>query len=267
VSSELGTRIAVLSPHLDDGVLSLGAGLAAAARSGAEVRIVTVFGNDPDSNAPAASWDQACGFATEGESARLRREEDRLACELLGVTPVWLPFRDEEYVQGEESAAIWTAVTEAARFADTVLIPGFPLYHPDHARLTELVLGNRWPGARWGFYVEQPYASLRLLGRGNRTWTVSGLTGRQGLENALRIALRTSEGRRLQQPVVPDRLRELLSSRIDWFRLRSRPADRWRKDRAARAYRSQIEGFGPLVLSRIALYETGWGGEGYGWAH
>ena len=39
---------------------------------GGEVRAVTVFGNDPDSEAPAGPWDRACGFVTVGEGAKAR---------------------------------------------------------------------------------------------------------------------------------------------------------------------------------------------------
>ena len=42
----------------------------------------------------AGGWDRRGGFATEGESARARREEDRRACAVLGATPVWLPVRE-----------------------------------------------------------------------------------------------------------------------------------------------------------------------------
>jgi LmbE family N-acetylglucosaminyl deacetylase len=228
---------------------------------------VTVFANDPDSEAPASSWDAACGFRTEGEAARLRREEDRRACQLLAATPIWLPFRDKDYGRrAEEGAAIWASVAESALSADTVLTPGFPLYHPDHSWLTRLVLEKGLPGARVGLYVEQPYATFRLLGRGRRTYT-AGLTAWQSTKNLARIVLRTPGSRQLLKPAVPDGLADLLDGSVDWLRLSSRPSDRWRKRGAARAYHSQVRGFGPLVLARIALCEAAWAGEGVAWLH
>ena len=68
-----GHRIVVVSPHLDDGVLSLGAAIASWARAGATVELLTVLACDPDSEAPAGGWDRRGGFATEGDSARALR--------------------------------------------------------------------------------------------------------------------------------------------------------------------------------------------------
>ena len=169
MSHDLGRRIAVLSAHLDDAVFSLGATIARAVRSGAEVRIVTVFANNPKSDQPASAWDHACGFGSTSEAARARREEDARACSLVGATPVWFPFRDEDHGRGDEDDEVWAAVAAQAGWADMVLVPGFPLFHPDHVWLTRTVVVRGLGPARLGFYVEQPYASWRLIGRGRRT--------------------------------------------------------------------------------------------------
>ncbi|HSB39583.1 MAG TPA: PIG-L family deacetylase [Gaiellaceae bacterium] len=151
----LDGHVAVLSPHLDDAVLSLGAGIA---RARGEVAVVTVFAGDPDSILPAGEWDARAGFRTAGEAARARREEDALACGDIGARPVWLPFADHQYPQdGDE--VVWSALEQALRGADTVLVPAFPLIHPDHVRLLDLVERDGLPGRRLGRYVEQPYAS------------------------------------------------------------------------------------------------------------
>jgi LmbE family N-acetylglucosaminyl deacetylase len=151
-----GTRIVVVSPHLDDGVLSLGASMASWARRGAAVGLLTVFGCDPASNAPAGGWDGRGGFATEGESASARREEDRKACAVLGASPVWLPYGSGDYERHGAETDVRDAVLRALEGADSVLVPGFPLSHPDHAWLAELLAGalGRW---RVGRYAEQPY--------------------------------------------------------------------------------------------------------------
>ena len=44
------------------------------------------------------------------------------------------------------------------RNADTLLVPAFPLEHPDHLRPAELVLEAACFARRIGLYVEQPYA-------------------------------------------------------------------------------------------------------------
>jgi LmbE family N-acetylglucosaminyl deacetylase len=147
--------VAVLSPHLDDAVFSLGAAIAA---SRADVTVVTVFACDPDSEAPAGEWDALAGFVTEGEAAQARRHEDELACAIVGARPVWLPFGDHQYAPPADDD-LWRALEHAVAGAETVLVPAFPLMHEDHARLHDLVARNGFPGRAVGRYVEQPYAA------------------------------------------------------------------------------------------------------------
>jgi LmbE family N-acetylglucosaminyl deacetylase len=97
---ELGRRVIVLSPHLDDAVFSLGATIAREARTGVQVTVLTVFGGDPESSTRAGDWDRDAGFATEGEAVASRRREDHRACSVLSVAPLWQPFPDEQYAGG-----------------------------------------------------------------------------------------------------------------------------------------------------------------------
>jgi LmbE family N-acetylglucosaminyl deacetylase len=150
--------VVVVSPHLDDAAMSLGAAISRAARKGSRVTILTVLAGDPASTEPAGEWDRSSGFATAGEAARVRREEDALACERLGARPVWLPFGDEQYEHSVTDEEICAAVVEAAGSA-LVLLPGFPLSHDDHRRLHDL-LCDAFERRRRGFYAEQPYAAL-----------------------------------------------------------------------------------------------------------
>jgi LmbE family N-acetylglucosaminyl deacetylase len=256
-------RIVVLSPHLDDGVFSLGGSIAQATRRGAQVHVVTVFANDPQSDRPASPFDAGCGFRTESEAAAARREEDRRACEFVGAEPVWLTCRDEEY-GGEQPDDVWAALSETIEHADTVVCPGFPLYHPDHVSLTTLVAARLDRSVRLGLYVEQPYASWRLIGRGRRTWTMPGLTLRRGVMNLARILARTPEGRRLQRPALPPNVVSGVGG-VTWTVSGFGPPDWLAKQRAVQAYASQLRTFGPLVGTRMALYEFAWGGEGLGW--
>lgn len=150
-------RIVVVSPHLDDGVLSVGASIASWSRVGVTVELLTVLACDPDSTAPAGGWDRRGGFATEGESARARRDEDRRACSVLGVTPVWLPYGSVDYDRHGDDDDVCRAVADAVDGADAVVLPGHPLSHPDHAWLAA-VLEGRLGASRIGRYAEQPYA-------------------------------------------------------------------------------------------------------------
>jgi LmbE family N-acetylglucosaminyl deacetylase len=149
-------RVAVLSPHLDDGVLSLGASIADATRAGHEVTVVTVFAGDTDSPAPSARWDRRSGFESAAEAARHRTEEDRRACRIVGASAVPLPFFDGEYAGARDDDEIWSSISAATEAADLVLLPGRPLVHPDHAWLAAL-LAERPLRPRARLYAELPY--------------------------------------------------------------------------------------------------------------
>jgi LmbE family N-acetylglucosaminyl deacetylase len=218
-------RVAVLSPHLDDGVYSLGAALDDAVRSGADVALVTVFAGDTASSRPASPWDRRFGFEFAGEAAQARREEDSRACALLGLTPVWLPF-DDEHGRPAGDDELWSAIREGIGSADTILIPGFPLDHEDHARLARLALARTFDAARVGLYVEQPYAAVRK-----------------------------------EPPRLLSELATLVDREPDWRPLAAPLAARWRKVRAWRAYRSQLRHFGYRSLVNVLRYEARHGGE------
>ena len=148
--------IVVLSPHSDDGIFSLGAAMSRWARSGRRVELLTVLALDPASSAPTEGWDRRAGFLTEGDAARARREEDRRACSILGVTPRWLPFGSVDFDRHGDDAEVWDAVRNVVGGASVVLAPGSPLTHPDHAWLNRLVFERSAP-CPVAHYAEQPY--------------------------------------------------------------------------------------------------------------
>jgi LmbE family N-acetylglucosaminyl deacetylase len=235
--------VVVISPHLDDAVFSLGATIAKMVRSGATVRVLTVFACDPRSSAPAAWWDRNAGFRSEGEAATARRAEDELACSILGAKSQWLPFSDASYEHNVDDETIKVAVHEAVEGAEVVLLPGFPLRHVDHLRLTGLLLAHPFRAARQGLYVEQPYAKWD---GGRRFW---------------------------HRPSLPAAIEALVDRPVQWTRLAADPRDRRAKLRAASAYESQLPLLarpsrvfaGRLLLRRIALYEALRGGEAVAW--
>jgi LmbE family N-acetylglucosaminyl deacetylase len=223
--AKLGGRVAVLSPHLDDGVYSLGAAISEGVRSGAEISLITAFAGDASSTRPASPWDRHFGFRLAAEAVRARREEDRRACRLLGVAPIWLPF-DDQYGRQVEDDELWSAIQHAVALADTVLVPGFPLDHTDHVRLARVTLSRRFTSARVGLYVEQPYAAVRR-----------------------------------EPPGVPAALGSLLDDEPEWRAMDAPVRARWRKVQAWRAYRSQLRHFGYRSLVNVLRYEARHGGE------
>jgi LmbE family N-acetylglucosaminyl deacetylase len=226
--------IAVVSPHLDDAALSLGATVARAVREGADVRVVTVFAGRPDAEAEPGKWDRRGGFASEGEAARGRRNEDEAAWALLGARPAWLPFADQDYPGERNEEEVWRLVADAVADVELALVPGFPLTHPDHAWLSQLLVGRRLPVPRTALYVEQPYA-----------FRVRSDHPRPGLAPALAPLLGVA-------PV--------------WRRHGRDPRLTRRKATAIRAYRSQLPLLGFTAshgqnLRRVLLWELRGGGE------
>jgi LmbE family N-acetylglucosaminyl deacetylase len=262
--SRLNGRVAVLSPHLDDGVLSLGAAIAEASSGGAEVRIVTVFAYDPQANGSAGAWDAACGFHSAAEAAQARRAEDAESCARVGAEPVWLPFADEEYGEPVGDDELWAAIEPRLTGADAVLVPGFPLAVGDHQRVSRLVLERLPHSMTVGLYVEQPYASWRLMSFGGRAGA-PGMSPRRGVGNTVRLALAPGSRPASQRPSVPASLGALVPEPVHWDAVPHGARAGVAKRRAIRAHRSQVRGFGPLVLTRIWVYERAWGGEAVAW--
>ena len=177
--------VSVVSPHLDDAVLSLGASMAGAAGAGSDVRVLNVFAGDPASTSPASDWDAKGGYRSLGEAARARRLEDTEACRRLGVIPTSLAFPDDLYAQEMGDDDLWNAIAPLIEGSDLVLAPGFPLIHQDHLRLCRLLRAHV-RRSRLGYYVEQPYAA----------WFESGFSTRR--PNEREVGRLDGEWRRLR---------------------------------------------------------------------
>jgi LmbE family N-acetylglucosaminyl deacetylase len=272
------SRVAVISAHLDDAIFSVGAGIAAIARKGMEVEVITVLAGDPDQAYPAGSWDRATGFRTSGEAARVRREEDRRACQILGARPVWFPFHDEQYLRGGSDEEIGERLRSHLMMADAVLVPGYPLSHPDHAWASALVLamGLQVPV---GLYAEQPY----LVSLGHSTYR-KGVGGwiLPPIPAWLPPAAASNEGEAESSASETDRaqLPRLSESPSQgwpdlhgrWLPLRAGTKDRRAKRAAREAYRSQLPRLSeshscgwPVLRRRIDRVESGVGGELVAW--
>jgi LmbE family N-acetylglucosaminyl deacetylase len=230
-----GQKLVVVSPHLDDAVFSLGATLADASRAGIEIVNLTVFAADPDSTELPSKWDRKAGFSSAGAAARGRRAEDAKACAVIGMKPVWLQYPDSHY--RSDRSNVWNEMAAVLEGADLVLIPGFPLLHPDHRLVRSLVLERMNELPDIALYVEQPYAEMEWF----------------------------SERRLPGEPHAADSA----EPPTRWVRVRPSPQAWVRKQRALAAYGSQLRAFtrpAGRMLARIALYELGRGGEGLGFS-
>lgn len=74
------------------------------------------------------------------------------------MSPVWLPYGSNDYERHGDDSDVWNAISPTVADVDLVLVPGFPLSHPDHAWLDSL-LAERLAPDRLGRYAEQPYTS------------------------------------------------------------------------------------------------------------
>jgi LmbE family N-acetylglucosaminyl deacetylase len=215
-------RAVVVSPHLDDAVLSVGAAVASWGRQGVAVEVLTVLAGDPDSQAPAGGWDRRGGFETEAEATRGRRAEDARACRELGATTSWLPFGDGQYERHGTDADVRAAVIDAVGDADSVLLPGSPLSHPDHEWLVRTVADASLSARRLGFYVEQPYAARAGGMPGTTPWLEVGLGAK--LEFAsVRVGLRDRLAKRRAVRAYASQLPLLALDRRSVVRLAFRP--------------------------------------------
>jgi LmbE family N-acetylglucosaminyl deacetylase len=90
-------RVTVISPHLDDGVLSCGALLAACANA----TVVTVFNGSPELplSAGAEEFHYKCGLGADAVLAR--EEEDDLALKTVGAASVRLGIPEALYRRDE----------------------------------------------------------------------------------------------------------------------------------------------------------------------
>jgi LmbE family N-acetylglucosaminyl deacetylase len=146
----------VISPHLDDGVMSCGALLAA--RPGATV--ATVFAGMPVAPERLTSWDARSGFGSAGQAVSARRREDAAALEILGARPVWCDLCDSQYDCTPPPAAVAALLHEllAREAPDTVLFPS-GLFHSDHVLVHQAALAVRahHPQRHWVMYEDALY--------------------------------------------------------------------------------------------------------------
>ncbi|MDA8290448.1 MAG: PIG-L family deacetylase [Actinomycetota bacterium] len=144
----MAERFRVVSPHLDDAVLSCGR--FALEHRGS--RFLTVFAGGPDRIDPLPPFDRASRFFRDGDDVvTARRSEDARACEMLGAVPEHLDFWDGHYrtasygYSGPSDGAMLEEIVgrlgEVAREdpVDAWLVP-LGLGHPDHRLVSDACL-------------------------------------------------------------------------------------------------------------------------------
>lgn len=128
------TQLVVVSPHLDDAVLSCGQLLAG--RPGSMV--VTVCTAPPPQHTVRTSFDADCGHANAGQAMAARQQEDTLACWLLQATQRHLGHVDQQYGVPLAPEAVAASLVAAVPPGAIVVGP-VGLAHPDHVAVAEAV--------------------------------------------------------------------------------------------------------------------------------
>jgi LmbE family N-acetylglucosaminyl deacetylase len=145
----------VLSPHLDDAVIDCWSVLPSAS-------VVTVFAGVPSRPGVLVHWDAVVGARDSASLMRARREEDRAALSLAGVSPIHLDLLPDPYRRSSEHptlSAIDTVVSSAVPAASKVYAPAvLGVIHPDHELVRSYALALARAGVAVELYADQPYA-------------------------------------------------------------------------------------------------------------
>jgi LmbE family N-acetylglucosaminyl deacetylase len=138
---------AILSPHLDDAVLS--------AFSAFPARVVNVCTALPDAGT-LTSWDRVCGASDSRAHMSERLEEDRAALAMVGAEPAGLGFLDTQYrAEPLDAAELRRAIGDAVAGATEVWAPAGIGDHPDHVQVRDAAIELGLP---LRLYAELPYA-------------------------------------------------------------------------------------------------------------
>lgn len=86
----------ILSPHLDDGIWSMGGFMAFASKKGCKIDLITIYtGNPVGLDIPKAQMKEL----TKNGSMEERKSEDSLASKILGINPIWWDIPSRLYRQ------------------------------------------------------------------------------------------------------------------------------------------------------------------------
>lgn len=148
----------VVSPHLDDAVLSFGGAIAQFA---GDVTVATVFAGLPPEWSWPSPFDNASGFSSSREAVHERQIEDRIAVASLGARSLHLGFLDGQYGLDQAPAFMASVLNELLGAHDPVVFP-LGLAHPDHLLVAKVCrsLGYLWPGRVVLLYADLPAARL-----------------------------------------------------------------------------------------------------------
>jgi LmbE family N-acetylglucosaminyl deacetylase len=230
-------RLAVLSPHYDDAVLSCWHVL----RARESVVVVNVFAGVPAEGSPLGWWDRRTGANDSPGRVRARAHEDRAALAFAARSAVDLDILEWQYrVAPVTPAFVAEQIASVLGACDTLYAPLALDAHVDHVLAREAALCLRSTSADVRLYADLPHG----LTRGWPTWVARDGRPEVDATWARATADAVPCGLRLHRDV-----REL-------------PEDeRRRKLEAVRAYRTQLAELEAMAFAPLAdclRYEVVW---------
>src|SRR3954452_19562154 len=147
----MGSRRVVLSPHLDDAVLSCWHVLEAG-----EATVVSVFAGVPDQG-ESGWWDRLTLGNDSAGRVRERIREDESALDLAGAEAVRLELLDEQYRRNGASPGVTAALAGHVRDADEVYAPLGLFLSMDHELVRDAALELR---NQLVLYADHPHAGI-----------------------------------------------------------------------------------------------------------
>ena len=218
----MATRAAViLSPHLDDAVLSCWHLL----RGPGEVEVINVFAGSPAPGTGASWWDEITGATDSAARMAERRAEDSAAFAIAGRTATHLDFLDEQYQPTDQPLErIVARLRELIDPGAVVYAPAALGFHGDHERVRAAALELAASGQAVRLYADHPHA----VQRGWPSW-IDGVETEAGRQVVAHWEQRL-------RPVDLAQDRPVIHHLDD--------AEQTEKLRAVSAYRTQIQALG-----------------------
>ena len=175
--------IAILSPHLDDAVLSCWSVLT----GDEEAVVVNIFTGAPAVGSGARLWDRLTGATDSAERMRERLEEDRAAMGLAGRDALGLGLLEVQYRANGELPDLAAAIEPVLPSGCAVFAPAGLGVHVDHALVRGAALALRRRGTPVTLYADLPHA----IARGWPSW-VAGADGAPAVDAEWDIALQAA---------------------------------------------------------------------------
>lgn len=164
----------ILSPHLDDAVLSCWHVLCGPG----EVAVINVFAGSPPPGSGPSWWDRLTGATDSATRMAERRAEDSEAFAIAGRTATHLDFLDEQYEPADQPIEKVISTLRDLIDPDAVVyVPAALGEHGDHERVRTAGLALAATGQQVRLYADHPHA----VRHGWPTW-VNGTDPQAGRE-------------------------------------------------------------------------------------